>query len=352
MSHLVSLGGVACTTKTTILEKLKKVKGIVVHQEDYKELNDKYNFDPRTGSMMFSAYRCLNDEKYKRDFGKVHVFDRHPMEALVYATLHQDMDDADTLRQFELCQSMGLCKGWQMFVLSPSPKCVPRVTEMMKARDNKLDTYSDEYVYNQMKRFDQWQSVVGGKKITVDCLSDLNDQQNKIIKKIQSEINKWSFHRFCNNGLDSYKMYAHRLPVLNDKIAMFNINDTIVKYYDCSNGDLQLKHSNVKIKFIELLSENYTIVLLCDMDGSYRETKMLIENLCKLIDLPLMVLMFDVAHPNDYNNKVLKLFEFLTNQQPLINQQNCFSCSESKNKYLFFVKHVDESMFFTNNISD
>ncbi|QUJ09288.1 thymidylate kinase [Gynaephora ruoergensis nucleopolyhedrovirus] len=341
MSYLISLGGVACTTKTTILSKLKgKLNDIEIHSEDYKELNDEYQFDPRTGGMMFASYRCLNDERYRKDYGKVHVFDRHPMEALVYATLHQKANDADTLKQFEICRKMKLCENWKMFVLSPSLECVSRVTEMMIKRNNGLDVYSNEYVFDQIKRFEKWLKVMGGEKIEIDSCLDLDEQQNKIIKIIQSHVYRWSFD-FFDQG---FATYFYKAPVLKRKIAMFDAgkitidSETTTAVID--RRRLNLK-KNVTRTFTNLLDKDYTIVLLTDCfmncDNGNREehvNKVQVERSCDILNLPVIMMCFVVK-----NNKFViakKALNFLNNMEPSIDNQNSFYCDDVDEIINFF----------------
>ncbi|ABY65824.1 nicotinamide riboside kinase 1 [Orgyia leucostigma nucleopolyhedrovirus] len=328
MSQMIALGGVACTTKTTILKKLKSLKldDIEVHLHDYKELNDLYNFDPRTGGMLFAAYRTGDAAAYRRDYKRVHVFDRQPMEALVYAAIHHNLNDSESLCAFLKCKKMGLCDGWVSVVLEPADGTEEIVVEKMRQRDNKLDVYSTQYVIDQKNKFNQWRDVVGGDKFTVDWRVNVVAQQDAIVAAIRSKLSMW---REMGDGV---LLYGYRLPLLTHKIAAFDLSGVIVvtksgETFSQNSFDWKIKHENLIDRFTELLDDDYTIIIMTDEASAYKTVnasfKRKIETVCRRIGLPVLAAVscsFKCRKPNS------GLFERVRSMQPLIDLNQSFYC--------------------------
>ncbi|QWO71640.1 NRK1 [Orgyia pseudotsugata single capsid nuclopolyhedrovirus] len=341
MSQMLALGGVACTTKTSILKRLQLLHSeeFVVHLHDYKELNDKYNFDARTGGILFAAYRTGDAAAYRRDYKRVHVFDRQPMEALVYATVHQDVDNADALRMFNTCKSMGLCDGWTNVLLEPVDGTEELVAEQMRARDNKLDVYSAEYVVKQKNKFRLWRTVVDGDALTVDWRANLNAQQDSIVAAVRSKLEIWQIVNGDNGTID-VAIYAHRLPLLTNKIAGFDLNGTLIEtksggVFAMNDNDWKLKYTNTTNKLTELLDADYTIVVMTNEQGITKNTnltalssafKKKIETLCRTIDLPMFVV---ASCRTKYRKPRTGLFECVRKKQPMLNVEKSFYCGNN-----------------------
>ncbi|QYC92679.1 Nicotinamide riboside kinase 1 [Trabala vishnou gigantina nucleopolyhedrovirus] len=378
MSHLLALGGVACTTKTTILNKLAKHHNIVVHLNDYKELHDKYNFDHRVGGILFSALRIKNDCMHANDYDNVHVFDRHPMESLVYATMHNGIDDESTLETFNVCKRMGLFDNWNFVLLTPASNSEMEIVKMMKRRDNKIDKYTIDYVTEQYRKFQLWRTVTKAETIAVDLRADIGLQQDRIVARI---VNKIFRDWMCFPD----KMYrlAFKLPLLHNKIAAFNFEGTLIcsEYVvaytttttNADNEDIvaaianidvndkaiantnnfaadnfssastgaatavdcvswRIKYTDIRSKFVRLLKEKYTIVIMANEAGSVAHTREKIEKFCKAINVPMFAV-FSTPDNRKYKKPNVGLMEHFALQQKL-NLAASFYCGNDSDGVL------------------
>ncbi|AIU41333.1 nrk1 [Sucra jujuba nucleopolyhedrovirus] len=328
MSYMLAIGGVACTTKTTILKKMENLNGVVVHLVDFKELHDKFKFDTRIGEVLYPAYRIKHFDRCSKDYENVHVFDRHPMESLVYASMRNGLTDEEALHSFEDCQEMGLDEGWKSILLMPERNTENVLTKMMKLRDNKLDTYSNEYVLMQKKRFKMWKNVMNCDEIVMDWKGDITAQQNAIINTITSRLYKWSHPN------DGFYTYSYRMPVLKHKVAGFDLNGTLIESVDCfcNSNEWQLKYSTTRTKLIKLLDKDYTIVVFVNYLLTDKNSEMLkqkIERVCKTINLPLFV--YIAVGINNYRKPNTKMFEHILSSRPLLDLSKSFYCGDNSN---------------------
>ncbi|AWW14455.1 nrk-1 [Hyposidra talaca nucleopolyhedrovirus] len=331
MSYLLAIGGVACTTKTTILSKLKNsVYNIVVHLDDYKELHDRFQFDPSAGELLFASYRMKKDMVHAKDYDHVHVFDRHPLESLVYHSIHRQLDDKTAMSTFESSYRMGLHDGWQSLLLKPEENTDAIVKKRMKMRDNGLDTYSIEYVQMQKRRFDAWRAAIGCDVFVIDWRENMDAQQDQLVETIRSKIYKWQFH---HGGLVTY---SHRLPMFKNKIAAFDLNGTLITprsggAFAESTSDWRLKYANIRKKFLQLLRDNFSIVIMANRIGlnetNLHDYKNQIEGVCKEINLPMHVLI--AIQTNNYRRPNTGMFEYLIKQQALIDFDSSFYCGDN-----------------------
>jgi hypothetical protein len=343
MSYLLSLGGVACTTKTTILRQLQlENSNIVVHLDDYKELHDRYKFDHEIGSLLFSAYRNKQDEKFKEDIYNVHIFDRHPMESLVYNSLHNKFDLLASRKMFNFGVTMGLHDSWKSIVLQTSDSCEERIVDMMKRRDNKIDTYNAEYVREQNDRFDIWSTVVGATQIYVDYTDDYDDitkKQESIRKSIMEKIYNWKY-------FDGLIVYEFKLPILKNKIACLKFKTIILASI---NPNL---YANMIKKFEFLIKNNFTIVILYNHD-SPDTIKHVVEGFCFAIGLP-MIVMIAVGN-NEYKLPMFGTMHWLIGQQPLLDLTESYFYANifDDDDYMFAdeckMRFFDELRFLNNS---
>jgi DNA 3'-phosphatase len=335
MSHLVSLGGVACTTKTTILKRINEMynKNIIVHLEDYKELNDKYQFDRRVGSLLYAGYRCKNNEQYKYDFDNVHIFDRQPMESLIYATIKDNINETDSLNIFESSRKMDFHSNWISFILTTAENTENILVKKMKKRDNKLDDYTVHYVKEQNKKYKLWNRVFKDEEIVIDWRQDIIQQQNNIIKAIDNKI----FHNWHHND-NGLLIYDYKIPLIRNKIAGFDLDGTLIctKSGNASSkthSDWKLKYLDIREKFVELLKNDYCIVIMTNelgLSGNLANLKRRIENVCKEINVPMLVLISTTM--NKYRKPCTGMFEYLQqNRQQHIDIKNTFYCGDNAN---------------------
>lgn len=352
MSALLALSGVACTTKTTILKRLREFDdSIVIHLEDYKELYDRFAYDNRVGGMLFAAYRSKNDEFHKNDYKKVHVFDRQPMEALVYHTIYQEMDKKSMCEAFRVCRNMGLCDGWQSIVFKTPVETDFKIVDMMKKRDNKIDTQSVDYVRRQNDAFETWCDSMNYDSVQMNVVGNIDEQQRFVIDTIINKIYNWTYY-----NIDGLAVYRYRLPLLRYKMAIFNL-DTIITtktnhLESQSVVSWQLKRVNIKERFEALLNENYTIVLITDhLTSDIDKHQRKFKYICNIIKIPLIVIAS--FKMNNYRTPQIGKFEYLLRKQSMINLNNSFYCGLDNELDTQFannccIKFYHENNYFNN----
>ncbi|ABI35797.1 nicotinamide riboside kinase 1 [Ectropis obliqua nucleopolyhedrovirus] len=331
MSHLLALGGVACTTKTTILKNLQKYDdNIVVHLDDYKELNDKFDFDCRVGSLLFAAYRSKNDIVHLKDYKNVHIFDRQPMEALIYVAINQNMSDEDAIKMYETCVAMGLCDNWLSLLLKPIEHSFDRLVKMMKKRNNNLDVCTREYVTNQNHQFYLWQNATHWPNRVINCRENIDAQQESIVNTLLGMIYEWCDH---HNGFIEYK---YKLPIIKNKIAIFNLENTLIctksrAVQQQNETDWQLKYTTIHDTFVNLLDNDYSIFIMTNQMNTKNlsQLKQKIKLICKTIQLPLTV--YISTQFNNYRKPRTGMFEHLMVKQPFVDFTNSFYCGDNLN---------------------
>ncbi|AGR56854.1 nrk1 [Hemileuca sp. nucleopolyhedrovirus] len=364
MSHLLALGGVACTTKTTLLKKLKTFNNVVVHLDDLKEIHNRYNFDRRIGELLFAAYRTKDTGSYMRDYKNVHIFDRQPVESVVYSVIYQKMTDDESLKAIEVCKKMGLCDNWMSFVFVPADNSQDTLLLKMKQRANQLDMETIEYIEQQTKYFHIWSNVMGFEEITVDWNADINEQQNKILQTIHETIYKWT-DDYADSGL---YMYSFKIPIIKNKIAGFDLDGTLIdaiekdiEVGDTAVRDWKLKYSDIEERFVKLLDDDFTLVVMCDLSAAYNDKllvtdfKKKIEEVCSEIGLPMIVIVA-TKHEDDDRKLMTKMFDHLKKiSSGAIDLDRSFFCGNSNDGAFYNdlqfakdygIKFIHDSDFF------
>lgn len=337
MSYLIALGGVACTTKTTILKQLAQLPNVQVHYEDYKEISDKFTFDPSVGSLLFAAYRTQSAEAYKQDVTSVHIFDRQPMEALVYSCLHNKLNDEAVTSSFETCRDMGLLQGWKCIVFKATAGTENFVTRAMIKRDNGIDVYTDNYVSEQNRLFDEWLRVMSPLSsctaIEMDWTKNVDYQQYKIVKHITNTIFRWDM----DAAEQGFVAYWHRVPILQEKIVMIDVNNILLE------ANLNC-YANLRKYVLDLMvGQQYSVVLLISYinkallahdQGFYKRN---VENICKQLNIPAIALCSYKI--NGYRRPDVGMFNYIVDQRKtLIDLQKSF-----------YTSNVEEEAIFANN---
>ena len=328
------LGGVACTTKSTILKKLKlTTKNLTVHFSDYKELYDKYEFDHRVGSLLYAAHRyMIENEEF--DNKTIHVYDRHPMEALVYDTMNKDIDLDDTRKIFETCVAMGFLKNCKCIVLRAKPGTESCVVKMMKKRDNGIDFMDETYVLKQDERFEIFARSFCANEYFIDCSKDICEQQNEIKNLIMNTINKWYVVE------DSMYVFEYRLPIVNNKIAAFDLDGTLIEtrsgeIFARDSDDWKWKYGDIYESFLNLVNKKYTIVIVTNQLGvgsgkvSAQSMQIKIENICETLGLPMIVLMS--TKTDKFRKPRTGTMDYLVEQNPHIDLKQSFFCGDDVN---------------------
>ncbi|AIE47824.1 nicotinamide riboside kinase 1 [Peridroma alphabaculovirus] len=335
MSHLFSLGGVACTTKTTILKKLARRDNIVVHFTDYKELHDRHQFDHRVGSLLYAAHRMMRDQEFARDYDNVHVFDRQPMEALVYETMNKGIDVADAGRLFEQCVGMDLMRGWRCLVVRAKPRTESFIVRMMKKRGNGIDHMSEQYVLEQNDRFAAFAHSVGADEYVIDCAGNLDEQQREIERYIMQSIYKW--HTVDAGALH---VYEFRLPRIANKVAGFDLDGTLIEtisgaVFAQTRDDWKFKYESIRQNFVELLDAGYCIVIITNQLGvsagkvTIEDLRAKIEAICAALSVPLTV--FIATRQDKYRKPRTGCMEYLLQRRPDIDVRHSFFCGDNVN---------------------
>jgi thymidylate kinase len=277
MSYLISLGGVACTTKTTIIKALQEYMGIEVHFSDYKELFDKFKFDHRVGSLLYSSYYTKQAMECVRDYSRVHIFDRHPMEGLLYDTMRKNIHVNECASIYKKCQEMGFMDNWIVFVMRVKPGSEDRTVEMMKKRDNNIDLYNATYVIEQDQRFEIFAQKVGAKVFVVDFKNaSIDEQQNLIIKEIIGTIYNWTIS-------SAWILFKFRVPLLKDKVAVFDFMNTLVE----PDEDKFKLYPFVIKRFKHLIENNYTVVVISQKINFNENFKTQVQKVCINLNVPL-----------------------------------------------------------------
>ncbi|AYN45005.1 nrk-1 [Alphabaculovirus alterspexiguae] len=333
MSCRLSLGGVACTTKSTLLQKLDKYINMHVNLSDYKELHDKFKFDHRVGSLLYAAHRyksLQNDDTIKT----LQVYDRHPMEALVYETMHKNISLEDTCEIFKQCVDMGFAQNWKSIIIRIEPGTEATIVKMMKKRNNGIDSMNEEYVTEQDKRFELFARYFGAEEFFIDCSKNITVQQNALEARIVETINRWQIVD------ESMHVFEYHLPVITNKIAGFDLDGTLIetisgKVYSENCVDWKWKYCTVYETFVELIKKNYTIVIVTNQLGismnkvSAYEMKKKIEYICNALGLPLVVMM--PTKMDKYRKPATGSMDYLMTRNSKIDLQQSFFCGDDVN---------------------
>ncbi|QNV47872.1 nicotinamide riboside kinase 1 [Alphabaculovirus altersperidaniae] len=332
MSYHLSLGGVACTTKSTILKQLK-ISNLSIRMSDYKELHEKYNFEHSVGSLLYAAHRYMTDGA-GLDYATLHVYDRHPMEALVYETMNKGIDLERTGKIFEDCVNMGFARDFKSIIMRVKPGTESHIVRMMKERGNGIDAVNEAYVTNQNERFEIFARTFNADEYIIDCSKDISEQQKEIEQHIYNMIYNWYYID------ESLYVFEYRLPIVNEKIAGFDLDGTLIvtqsgEVYPKNSEDWKWKYSDIYAMFCELIKNNYTIVVVTNQLGiSAGKVKSCcvekkITNICTIMGLPMIVL---VSSKHDkYRKPSTGTMEFLTRKYPQIDVKKSFFCGDNVN---------------------
>jgi len=191
--HLMSLDGVACTTKTTILTRIMEdvvvSDRICVHLSDYKEASDALQMNPQEptlNGMSYILYRSNAGEEYEST--KIHVCDRQPASAIVYYMIFNNYDDEKIVEYFTWMKRNRLTEAWNSLILVPKAGQEKLVKNMMVARANGVDICTEKYVVDQRRVFMLWAEIMNYPVVEVDFEQPLELQQRIIIDKVYKMI--------------------------------------------------------------------------------------------------------------------------------------------------------------------
>lgn len=179
----LAIDGVACTTKSTILQRLNADDRYCVHMSDYKEVCDmlKLGADRVLDGMVYIMHRLtlIDADKLRRN-----VFDREPASSVLYRLVFDDATPETINKYCNIILKTGINKKWRSIILLPCDGQDHLVVEMMKKRNNGYDWMDLEYVQRQRKVFKIWAFVMGYDVFYIDYTKDLTVQQDEIIAKI------------------------------------------------------------------------------------------------------------------------------------------------------------------------
>ncbi|QAT90337.1 nicotinamide riboside kinase 1 [Spodoptera exempta nucleopolyhedrovirus] len=333
MSCRLSVGGVACTTKSTLLQKLNKYININVNLSDYKELHDEFKFDHRVGSLLYAAHRYKSLQNH--DVIKtLQVYDRHPMEAVLYETLHKGISLEETCEIFKQCADMGFAQNWKCIIIRIKPGTESTIVKMMKKRNNGIDSMTEQYVLEQDERFKLFAQYFGAEEFFMDCTKNITEQQKELETRIIETINRWQIVD------ESMHVFEYHLPVITNKIAGFDLDGTLVEtvsgeVYSKNCVDWKWKYGNVYETFVRLLEKGYTIVIVTNQLGistnkvSAYEMRKKIEYVCNALGVPLIVLM--PTKMDKYRKPATGSMDYLMSRNPKIDPRQSFFCGDDVN---------------------
>lgn len=183
----VALDGVACTTKSTILNRLATTNKYNVHMVDYKEVSDLLHLgeDPVLDAIIYTLYRS-SFTKHETLDGSKHLFDREPGSSLLYRLIFNNASVETITKYCELLKRVKETQSTKYVSLILMPKSGQEdiVVNMMTKRGNGIDWLDAEYVRRQCKVFTVWARVMNYKIMYVDYMENLEAQQDKICKEI------------------------------------------------------------------------------------------------------------------------------------------------------------------------
>jgi DNA 3'-phosphatase len=320
MSFLLALDGVACTTKTTVLKLLaQRHRNVCVHFDDYKELHSRYGFDHRVGGILFTSCRSRRDEEWRRDVGRVHVFDRQPSSALVYGCIHQGLTEDETRAQFDINKRMGAVNDWRSVVVLAKAHSEHAVVKMMRKRDNGIDDLSVRYVTVQNEAFTAWAHINEYHPFEFDCAGDIQYQQNELVGLLERTIFHW---QCASEGL---LLYEYLLPRRTSRIAGFDVDNTLI-IDDVDNDGWKLKYENAPQRLRRLIDDGYTLVMVTWSDD-VAAIRAKIEWMCERIGLPAIV--YVATQSNRHRKPGTGVFEHLMMSVPHVKRKRSFFCGDN-----------------------
>ncbi|ABM45763.1 unknown protein [Spodoptera frugiperda multiple nucleopolyhedrovirus] len=352
MSYRLALGGVACTTKTTLLKKLdKKSNNISVHLSDYKEFNDEYKMDHRVGSLFWIAHRLMTDDR-DVDNKTLNVYDRHPMESLVYEAIRRDINLEDSCKIFEQSAKMNFFDDWKLVFLRVKPGTESHVVKMMRKRNNGIDLITEDYVKKQNERFEQMTRYYNAYEYVIDFSKDLAQQQAEIEQCLMKIIYNWYV---VDDSMYVFECRLPKFPKVNNKIkiAGFDLDNTLIvtksgNVFPRDRFDWQWKYGNIYETFLNLINNKYTIVIVTNQLGisfnkiTVQDVEHKIRSICEILGLPMIVM---IASKNDkYRKPMTGSIDYLLAKYGIeLDRKNSFFCGDDVNGTL------PSDSYFANN---
>lgn len=179
----IALDGVACTSKTTILRKLKDTHPqLKIHLCDYYELSQQYGFNGHPSDpLVYMGVRYA--ELNQCDMNKIHIFDRSAVAAICYQHIFDEhMTETNIIRECHRMTSTPLMEPWKnTLILVSKPDQEERLVELMINRSNGIDICTVDFVKRQNIFFRIWAKFFNYPVYEVDLDKCLNKQQEEII---------------------------------------------------------------------------------------------------------------------------------------------------------------------------
>jgi|WetSurMetagenome_2_1015567.scaffolds.fasta_scaffold13879_3 hypothetical protein len=175
----IALDGVAATTKTTVINKLRDTYH--VHLNDYKDVGDKLRLCPDDKMLNGLVYLLSRSLDYEHlGSRRRHLFDREPCAALLYHLIHNDRPDKEVEALARMVKFYNLNSHWRSLILLTLPGQEQLVVNVMIKRANGLDDYTVDYVKRQNRIFKIWVRIMNYPTYVVDHSKDLARQQEEI----------------------------------------------------------------------------------------------------------------------------------------------------------------------------
>jgi len=205
----------------------------------------------------------------------------------------------------------------------------------MKKRNSNIDCFKKgDYVQDQNVRFEIFAKCIMADEYVVDYMdNEIDRQQKEITQIILKTIYKWQV-------IDqTLHIYNYRLPKLNNKIAVFDLDNTLIEIKNgnitsFSKEDYHLKYTNIKKKLLKLLKNNYTIVIVT-ADQSNKRRKMYfshsekIKYVADMIGLPMMILIS--VEVDKYRIPKTGMMEYLFKLNSNLSFSNSFYVGDNMN---------------------
>ncbi|UXX41826.1 nicotinamide riboside kinase [Psilogramma increta granulovirus] len=187
----ITLDGVACTTKSTILKRLAKTNKYTVHMSDYKEVSELLELGEDTvlDAIVYTMYRSAFTKHETLKCSK-HIFDRDPASSLFYRMVAANSSTEQITKYCKILKSVKEAQHtkYESIILIPMSGQEEIVVSMMTQRGNGIDWLDVEYVRRQCKVFTIWAQMMNYKIIYIDYTKNLYEQQTKICEEVEKRF--------------------------------------------------------------------------------------------------------------------------------------------------------------------
>lgn len=184
VNMFITLEGVACTGKTTLLQRLFR-PNCRVHLSDYHEMGIALGLQGGCAdALIYTSVRASRFQPTREEPPLVHYFDRSNFASVAYAHIFRPGGFSPELLRAdcERLKAAGVMKPWaRTLVLLTKPGQEADLVERMARRNNGLDLVTEDYVRRQNEAFRIWAEVFGYRTYTLDTTVSMDLQQDAIL---------------------------------------------------------------------------------------------------------------------------------------------------------------------------